>query len=100
MPHCPNCNQKWNLKKTLKAHGEHNLGNACPNCKEVQYVSRKTKRLQGFITMGYIIITFLAWREFELAAVPFFTVAILTIVLGIFILISATELSQEVESGW
>lgn len=47
-----------------------------------------------------MIITFLAWREFELAAVPFFTVAILTIVLGIFILISATELSEEVESGW
>lgn len=100
MPHCTNCNQKWNLKKTIKAYGDYYQGTACPNCKEVQYVSGKTKQLHGFITLGYTVITFLAWRVFELATVPFFTVAILTIVLGISILISATELSEEAESMW
>lgn len=100
MPQCQNCNHKWNIKKTLKAHFDYNEGTTCPNCNEVQYVSRYTKELKGFILLGYIIITFLAWRVFDLATAPFFTVAILTVVIGIFILISKTKLSNEAESAW
>lgn len=98
MLQCQNCNEKWTLKETLKAHIDYNEGTTCPNCHEVQYVSRNIKMLKGFILLGYIIITFLAWRVFDLATIPFFTVAILTVVIGILILISTTKLSNEAES--
>lgn len=52
MPHCPNCNQKWNLKKTLKAHGEHNLGTACPNCKEVSMSPEKQNSYRVLLQWG------------------------------------------------
>lgn len=100
MPQCQNCNQKWSTGKTLKAHFDYNQGTTCPNCNEVQYVSRYTKELKGFILLGHTITTFLAWRVFDLATLPFFAVAILTVVIGIFILIFKTKLSNEVESSW
>lgn len=100
MPQCQNCGYKWKAGQTVKAHFDYSQDTNCPNCQEEQYVSRFTKMLKGFIVLGYIMITFLAWRVFELPTLPFFTVAVSSIVIGIFILIATTRLSNEAESVW
>ncbi|WP_033542048.1 TIGR04104 family putative zinc finger protein [Planococcus sp. CAU13] len=100
MPQCQNCGYKWKARQTLKAHIDYSQGTNCPDCQEEQYVSRFTKMLQGFILLGYIIITFLAWKVFELPTIPFFAIAVSTIVIGIFILIATTKLANKAESVW
>ncbi|MGM8211275.1 TIGR04104 family putative zinc finger protein [Virgibacillus sp. W0430] len=62
MPHCTNCNYKWNSKEILSLCFSKS-GKDCPNCGHRQYISAKTQR---FFTLGYLSLIFVPFLFFRI----------------------------------
>ena len=58
MPTCQKCDYTWSYTEALKKLFTISTGMTCPNCKEKQYASRKTRNKTLLFTFVVIVLSF------------------------------------------
>ncbi|MFP3727629.1 TIGR04104 family putative zinc finger protein [Priestia filamentosa] len=99
MPNCQKCNHKWTWKETFIRMFTFKSKLKCPSCKEVQYLSKKSRdRISMFLMIPFII-----WVPLVSFNVPTtYTMAIVLFSYMVFLSVTPHfyELSNEEEPIW
>ncbi|MBO0602809.1 hypothetical protein I2483_14160 [Sporosarcina sp. E16_3] len=99
MPNCNSCGRKWNWKNAFIKYLRFNRGVECPYCGEKQYVTPKSRKRTGLISIAPTL-TLIPAVQFEIHWTIVISILSVTAVLVMFLSLYMIELTNKDKPLW
>lgn len=97
MPHCQNCDFKWDWRTSFKKTLSFNTGTTCPNCQKIQYVTTKTRQRALWLYLLVFLFIYLVITILNLEVDSAIYLAIITYVMFLIFYPTTIKLTNKYE---